>query len=77
MIVPSGYGKPVLDYDGSIAGRAFAIETKALGKNLSPRQEATIVEMLVGGVTVFVIDDDEGCALLDRWLAIQAKKRTA
>lgn len=45
MPVPSGYGRPTLDFIGCYKGRFFAVETKAPGKKLTPRQEATIKEM--------------------------------
>src|SRR4051812_46617626 len=71
MPVPSGYGKTSLDYLGAVAGRAFAVEAKAPGKQPSPRQWLTIREMARGNVKVFVIDGDEGVAELDEWLGAQ------
>lgn len=59
MPVPSGYGRPMLDYVGAVCGQAFAIETKAPGEKPTPRQEATITEMRKGGVEVFVVDMGE------------------
>ena len=71
--VPTGYGAPSLDFFGSALtpgglGRSFAIEAKRPRKVPTPRQEATMERMQRGGVTVFVINDDIGCALLDAWL---------
>lgn len=57
MPVPSGYGRPMLDYIGCLDGRAFAIETKAPGAKLSPRQEGMVEDMARSGMVVFVIDD--------------------
>ncbi len=74
MHVPSGYGKQTLDYEGAAAGRSFAIETKAPNKTITDRQDQTIEEMLAGGVTVFVIDGDDGCNLLDRWLGATTRQ---
>lgn len=59
MPVPGGYGRPMLDYIGALHGRAFAIETKAPGKEPSPRQQGTIGDMRAAGIMVFVIDDTD------------------
>jgi hypothetical protein len=59
MPVQMGYGAPTLDFLGCHKGRAFAIETKAPGKTLTPRQEQTIGEMLRAGMKVFVIGEKE------------------
>lgn len=67
--VQNGMGKPTLDANGAIHGRAFAIETKAPGKKLTPRQEATAAEMRLAGIKVFEIDSDEGITQLRAWLA--------
>jgi hypothetical protein len=45
MPVPGGYGEPSLDFLCAFEGRMFAIETKAPGKKLTPRQRATIRKM--------------------------------
>lgn len=74
MHVPSGYGRPTLDYDGAINGRAFAIEAKAPGEKPSPRQLGTIEDMERGGITVFVVDGDIGCAILHRWLERMSRR---
>ena len=55
MPVQTGYGSPTLDYLGSSRGRAFAIETKAPGKEPTMRQKAIINEMKAAGMKVFVI----------------------
>ena len=58
MPVPSGYGRPTLDYIGAVNGYAFAIEAKAPGEKPTPRQEATMEEMRKGRVAVFAVDMD-------------------
>lgn len=68
--VQNGMGAPTLDCNGSINGRAFAIETKAPGKKLTPRQEITAHEMREAGVRVFVIDGPPGIHELHQWLEI-------
>lgn len=79
MPVQGGYGKPGLDYHGCCRGVAFAIETKAPGRKLTPRQEATKREMEAAGMKVFVIGETEikdeptyykysGTAELEAWL---------
>jgi len=55
MPVQTGYGSPTLDYLGASRGRAFAIETKAPGKEPTVRQKAIINEMKLAGIEVFVI----------------------
>lgn len=75
MHVPSGYGKPTLDFDGAIRGHAFSIETKAPGREPSPRQFQTIEDMQRGGVQVFIIDGaDDGLAILDNWLRAMSRR---
>ena len=73
MPVPGGYGKPSLDFIGSAChpqgiGLAFAIEAKRPGGTPTPRQRMTARLMQAGGIKVFVIDGDEGCAALQQWL---------
>lgn len=68
MPVGTGYGSPTLDYLGACHGQAFAIETKAPGKGLSPRQEGMLDDMANGGITVFIIDGPPGFRLLEAWL---------
>lgn len=55
MPVQTGYGSPTLDYLGCSRGRAFAIETKAPGKQPTARQKVIINEMKQAGMKVFVI----------------------
>lgn len=56
MPVPAGYGPSSLDYILCIRGKFVAIETKAPGKKLTPRQELTVKQIEDAGGTVFVID---------------------
>ncbi len=82
--VPAGYGTPMLDCVGCHCGYFFAIETKAAGEKLTPRQEFTKSEMELAGAKVFVISGDrqsvennpdtwhyEGMLELEKWLAEQ------
>lgn len=66
MPVQGGYGAATLDYLGWYMGHAFAIETKAPGKEPTPRQRETISAMQEAGAEVFIIDGD--IAKLKGWL---------
>jgi hypothetical protein len=55
--VPGGYGIPMLDCVGCIDGFFFAIETKAPGQHLTPRQEFTKAQMEAAGAKVFIIGE--------------------
>lgn len=55
MPVPTGYGVPMLDFIGCHQGKFFAVETKAPGEKLTPRQEATAALMEAAGAKVFVV----------------------
>ncbi len=57
MPVPSGYGPSSLDYILCVGGKFVAIETKAPGKKLTPRQVQTCKAIRDAGGIVFVIDD--------------------
>lgn len=57
--VQAGFGAPTLDATGSWCGLAFAIETKAPGEKLTPRQELTRTDMEKSGMVVFVIGERE------------------
>lgn len=67
--VQNGMGSPTLDCTGSINGRAFAIETKAPGKKLTPRQLQTAAEMRLAGYHVFEIDGTDELKELRAWLS--------
>lgn len=68
MPVPTGYGKSALDYICAVYGTPFAVEAKAPGKKLTPRQELTAAAMLTGGVKVFVVDGPVKLLELSKWL---------
>ena len=67
--VPTGFGKSGLDYTCSINGRFVAIEAKAPGEWLTPRQRKTALAILKSGGKVFVISGPQGLAALQRWVA--------
>jgi len=75
MPVPSGYGKPTLDFICCYLGHYFAIEAKRRKKRPTARQEGTRDDMIAAGGVVFVIDGEDGCILLDLWLTEMSKKR--
>lgn len=58
MPVPSGFGKSSLDYVLCVGGVFVAIEAKAPGKKLTPRQRAIKGQIERAGGTVLVIDSD-------------------
>lgn len=67
--VQNGMGEPTLDCNGAINGRAYAIETKAPGKKMTPRQEVTAAGMRLAGIRVFEIDGSpEDMHQLKMWL---------
>lgn len=55
MPVPSGYGESMLDFVGHHRGEYFEIETKADGKEPTPRQQHRIERLRESGAKVFVI----------------------
>ena len=66
--VQNGMGAPALDCHGCVIGVAFFIETKAPGKEPTPRQLNTLRATEEAGGRNFVIDGDEGYIELTRWL---------
>jgi hypothetical protein len=74
--VQNGMGKPALDYHVCHRGRYAAIETKAPGNKLTPRQELTKKEIEDAGGKVFVIGEHlaphphsySGMVELEAWL---------
>jgi hypothetical protein len=66
--VPSGFGESDLDCIVCYHGNYIAIETKAPGKNPTPRQGLCIARTQAAGGTVFVIDNEAGCELLRQHL---------
>lgn len=61
--VLNGMGKPTLDCVGCVNGWYFAVETKAPGERITPRQYRTRREMESAGATVFVIDATDSFAM--------------
>ncbi len=57
MPVQSGYGSASLDFLGCHKGRFLAVETKAPGKHMTPRQELIKDEIEAAGGTVFVVGE--------------------
>lgn len=55
MPVQNGMGKPGLDFFLCAGGWFIAIETKAPGKSLTPRQEQTKAEIEAADGLVFVV----------------------
>ena len=55
--VQTGYGAPCLDCHGCYNGLYFAVETKAPGKRLTPRQELTVQDIESTGGAVFVVGE--------------------
>jgi len=71
MPVPGGYGVPALDYIGAFLGSGFAVEAKAPGKRLTPRQELTTSQMRAAHIKVFVVDgtgDTDTVDDIDAWI---------
>ena len=66
--VQNGMGKPSLDFVGCHRGRYFAVETKAEGKKMTKRQEATAEEIITAGGRVFEVVGTAGIAALQHWL---------
>jgi hypothetical protein len=59
MPVQNGMGAPGLDYYLCAGGWFIAIETKAPGKKMTPRQEQTAAEITAAHGLVFVVDSRE------------------
>lgn len=74
MPVQTGYGKSVVDYLGCVMGRFFAIEAKRPGGATTPRQEATLAEILQAGGDAFVVDDEVSLAALKNFLDVRIGK---
>lgn len=68
MPVTNGMGARSLDFVCCYRGKFFAIETKAEGKALTPRQVQTRKEMEEAGGKVFEVIGDEGMIDLKEWL---------
>lgn len=59
MPVPAGYGPSSLDYILCCRGQMIAVETKAPGKSLTPRQLVCARQIKNAGGIVFVIDGED------------------
>jgi hypothetical protein len=66
--VQNGMGTPMLDYVGCCCGHYFAIETKAPGEKMTPRQLATAKAILLAGGVVFEISDEQHIVQLAAWI---------
>jgi hypothetical protein len=66
--VQNGMGTPALDCIICYRGHHIEVETKALGKSMTPRQIITAEKKEKAGAKVFCIDGDVGCAQLDDYL---------
>jgi hypothetical protein len=67
-LVTQGYGRAGLDFTCCLFGWFVAIEAKAPGEWLTPRQRLTAIEILAAGGKVFIISNDEGLWALERWI---------
>lgn len=75
--VQSAYGVPSLDFIGCINGQYFGIETKAANKQPTPRQAATMEQIVAAGGKVFLINEVEGLDELSRWCCLHVDKDNA
>jgi hypothetical protein len=57
--VQNGMGTQMLDWVGIVGARYVAIETKAPGKRLTPKQEGTIDAVRSAGGLAFVVSTPE------------------
>jgi len=64
MPVPAGFGPSSLDYLLCVNGHFLAIETKAPGKKLTPRQQLCAKQITDAGGLVLVIDSEDMSELL-------------
>ena len=70
MPVQTGYGASTLDFLACHHGRFIAVETKAPGKKLTPRQEIITESIYAAGGVVFHISDDDSLAELNKFLDV-------
>lgn len=61
MPVMNGMGAPALDFWVCVNGYFIGIETKAPGKDATPRQETTMDAVRLAGGRVYVVDGPESC----------------
>jgi hypothetical protein len=73
MPVQNGMGQPTLDFVGCYRGYFFAVETKAPGKEPTPRQKNTIKQMGKAGGRTFVVSDEPTLRKLAEWLTMMRR----
>ena len=69
--VQSGMGASTLDMLGCYKGRFVTVETKALGKCLTPRQLFVMDQMERAGALAFVVSCDDDIAYMVAELQLQ------
>lgn len=77
MPVQNGMGAPGLDFYCCYNGLFFAVETKAKGNKLTPRQSETSRSIAAAGGVVFVIRDDEDIRCMSLRLRFISNDRRA
>lgn len=70
MPVQNGMGAPTLDFICCHNSRFFAVETKALGKKPTKRQEVTMMEIAFAGGFVFVVSCQTELDILEAYLQL-------
>ncbi len=68
MPVQNGMGAPALDYYCCVHGHFVAVETKAPGKTLTPRQCITAEAIRNAGGQVFVVDGESSLHAMVAWM---------
>lgn len=69
MPVPNGYGAPSLDFHCTWRGYSLYIETKAPGKQLTPRQRAFFTNMNPYGAPCFMVSQPHHLKDIETWMA--------
>lgn len=67
--VPTGYGKRALDCFVCHYGRFLVVETKRVGKDLTPFQKITRDEMVAAGAIVLRVRDEGELQALEQTLS--------
>lgn len=71
MPVQNGMGEPALDFHVCSHGRYGAVECKAPGGEMTPRQKATATRVEAAGGRVFLVDGVNGqLEELETWLSL-------
>lgn len=68
--VPRGYGMATLDCLLCVRGHFVAVETKAPGKKLTPRQKGTWGDIAAAGGNVFQVENDEDISRVIGWIQL-------